>query len=203
MGVNPSAFSASGKWKDRVVGRDTELLPVEQVSWHDAVEFCRRLSENPEEKAAGRFYHLPSEAQWDACRAGSSGRFHFNSSYKQGLKESEERELLNHEWCELNSDQYPHAPGEKPANAWGLYNMPGNVMEWCQDYCEPRYYARSPTADPINLQKKAAMGRVARGGSWGGPPRLCRPAYRAHISPEQRFHYLGFRVVMVLSGKLR
>ena len=75
MGTNPSEFSATGKDKDKVAGQDTKRFPVENVSWDEAVEFCRKLSEMPEEKAAGRTYRLPSEAQWEyACRAGSTAR---------------------------------------------------------------------------------------------------------------------------------
>ena len=76
MGVNPSKFSATGRRKEKVAGQDTKRFPVEKVSWNDAVEFCRKLSETPQEKAAGRTYLLPSEAQWEyACRAGSTGRW--------------------------------------------------------------------------------------------------------------------------------
>ena len=90
MGTNPSEFSATGKGKDKVAGQDTKRFPVENVSWDDAVEFCRKLSEMPEEKAAGRTYRLPSEAQWEyACRAGSTGRYSFSSGGKadsQGVR---------------------------------------------------------------------------------------------------------------------
>ena len=89
MGTNPSEFSATGKGKDKVAGQDTKRFPVEKVSWDDAVEFCRKLSDMPEEKAAGRMYRLPSEAQWEyACRAGSTGRYSFSSgdSDSQGVR---------------------------------------------------------------------------------------------------------------------
>ena len=84
VGNNPSEFSATGQHKDQVAGQDTKRFPVENVSWDDAVEFCRKLSEMPEEKAAGRTYRLPSEAQWEyACRAGSTGRYSFSSGRKR------------------------------------------------------------------------------------------------------------------------
>ena len=99
MGTNPSEFSATGKQKDKVSGQDTKRFPVENVSWDDAVEFCRKLSEMPEEKAAGRMYRLPSEAQWEyACRAGSTGRYSFSSGRNGVPKESEENELSDYGW---------------------------------------------------------------------------------------------------------
>ena len=104
MGVNPSEFSATGKQKDKVAGQDTKRFPVENVSWEDAVEFCRKLSEMPEEKAAGRWYRLPSEAQWEyACRAGSTGRFSFSSGRSGIPREYEEHELSDYGWFGGNS----------------------------------------------------------------------------------------------------
>ena len=91
MGVNPSEFSATGKGKAKVGGQETKRFPVENVSWDDAVDFCRKLSDFPQEKAAGRTYRLPSEAQWEyACRAGSTGRYSFSAGRSGAPKESEE-----------------------------------------------------------------------------------------------------------------
>lgn len=201
MGVNPSAFSASGKEKDKVVGVDTKRLPVEQVSWSEAAEFCRRLSETPEEKVAGRSYHLPSEAQWEcACRAGSSGRYGFSSGFEGGLQESEERELMNHDWFNRGAGGRPHVAGEKPANAWGLHDMHGNVEEYCRDCFDPAYYAKSPMNDPINPPQED-LDRVVRGGNWGGPAWFCRAAIRFPLTDNHRYSHVGFRVALILADK--
>ena len=128
IGTNPRSFRPR-EGKDKVAGRDTKRFPVEHVSWDDAVEFCRKLSNLPEEKAAGRTYRLPSEAQWEyACRAGSTGRYSFSSGRNGISKEDEENALFEYGWFNDNSGGMPHAVGGKRANAWGLYDMHGNVM---------------------------------------------------------------------------
>jgi len=101
-------------------------LPVENVSLDDAVEFCKKLSELPEEKKAGRVYHLPTEAQWEyACRAGSKTIYSFDDG--EGL-------LPEYGWFKRNSSQRTHTVGLLEPNAWGLYDMHGNVWEWCSDW---------------------------------------------------------------------
>ena len=128
MGTNPSEFSHHGQGKRQVVGQDTRRFPVESVSWDDAAEFCRKLSELPEEEAAGRTYRLPSEAQWEyACRAGNTGRFSFSLGRNGITKESEEQELLDYGWFVGTQWRETHAVGGKRANPWGLYDMHGNV----------------------------------------------------------------------------
>ena len=180
MGSNPSEFSATGKGKDKVAGQDTKRFPVEQVSWDEAVEFCRKLSELPEEKAAGRWYRLPSEAQWEyACRAGSTGRYSFSSGRSGIPKEYEEQELSDYGWFSGNSGGRTHAVGGSSRTPWGLYDMHGNVWEWCQDWYDGGYYAKSPDDDPTG--PPAGSGRVFRGGSWQYAARICRSAM-----PRQR-----------------
>ncbi len=203
MGTNPSEFSATGKGKDKVAGQDTMRFPVEQVSWDHAVEFCRKLSNLSEENVAGRLYRLPSEAQWEfACRAGNPGRYGFSSGRTAVPKEYDEHELSDYGWFGGNSAGMPHAVGGKKPNGWALYDMHGNVWEWCQDWYEMEYYANSPTDDPGGPPK--GSGRVARGGGWDIPARHCRSADRLNHEAEPRA--LGLRVALVLAdnpGRLK
>ncbi len=197
IGTNPSEFSATGNSVSKVAGQDTKRFPVECVSWDNAVEFCRKLSEAPEEKAAGRTYRLPSEAQWEyACRAGSTGRYDFSSGRSGIPKEYEEHEFSEYGWFNGNSKGMPHPVKLKRPNAWELYDMQGNVWEWCQDWCDKEYYAASPTEDPSG--PPGGSDRVSRGGCWGDPARRCRAANRDNIGPGSHFNHLGFRVSQVL-----
>ena len=176
MGVNPSRFK----------GADN---PVENVSWDDAVEFCRRLSELPAEKEAGNVYRLPTEAEWEyACRAGTTTKFSFGD---------DESEFGEYAWHDGNADDKTHPVGGKKPNAWGLYDMHGNVWEWCQDLYGD--YPSGTVTDPTG----AAQGsyRVIRGGSWNRPAEDCRSAYRNRDYPSGRFGYDGFRVCLSPSGK--
>ncbi len=197
MGFNPSGFSAQGNRKDAVGGLDTRRFPVEQVSWAEAVEFCRKLSDLPGEKAAHRSYRLPTEAQWEyACRAGSAGRWHFSAASNSFLTVAEENLLGRYAWLGWNSSGRPHPVGEKLPNAWGLYDMYGNVWQRCQDYYGKAYYATSPSDDPAG----PAVGsqRVCRGGSWCRDAIFARSACRSSDPPEIRIDHMGFRVCLVL-----
>jgi serine/threonine-protein kinase len=200
MGNNPSCFSATGGDKDKVASQDTKRFPVVYVFWGDAVEFCRKLSEIPEEKAAGRTYLLPSEAQWEyACRAGSTGRYSFSSGRNVNAKASEEKTLSDYGWFSDDSGGVPHAVGLKGASAWGLSDMHGNVWEWCRDWYDKGYYAKSPTDDPTGPLEGA--NRVFRGGTWNDPAWGCRSAYRGGREPGNRHGNVGFRVSLVLADK--
>ncbi len=148
-------------------------LPVEQVSWED----CQKFIEKINSKGVGTF-RLPTEAEWEyACRAGTTG------GYAGNLDEMA--------WYDKNSGDMTHPVGTKKANPWGLYDMHGNVWEWCQDWYGP--YPGSAVQDP----KGAAGGsyRVARGGCWYHDARICRSAARAGGSPSSRHYNLGFRLV--------
>ena len=202
MGTNPSGFSATGRNKDKVAGQNTKRFPVECVSWDEAVEFCRRLTEMPEEKAGGRTYRLPSEAQWEyACRAGSTGRYSFNSARSRAPKEHEEHELSHYGWYGYsdNADGMTHAVGGKWPGAWGLYDMYGNVWEWCQDWYDKDYYAKSPADDPAG--PLGGSFRVLRGGGWCEPAWRCRSAIRFDSGLGLTYSGLGFRVSQVLADK--
>ena len=177
MGKNPSYFKESHP-----------DAPVENVSWADAREFCRKLSELAAEREAGRRYRLPTEAQWEyACRAGSPEKY----CYGDG-----ESRLGDYAWYMENSDGRTHQVGQKTANAWGLYDMHGNVWEWCADwYDSDEYYANSPMDDPTG--PKVASERVSRGGGWYYSARNCRSAGRAGSTPGGRSDSLGLRVCLV------
>ncbi len=181
---------------EKVIGRNPsrhkELgpdAPVESVSWTDAQEFCRKLSELAEEKEAGRRYRLPTEAEWEyACRAGSTTKWCFGD---------DESRLDDYAWYHKNSDRKTHQVGQKKANAWGLYDMHGNVYEWCEDWYDGKYYADSPTDDPTG--PPGGSDRVDRGGSWHCVARVCRSAHRDYDAPGLRYNGFGFRVVQVPS----
>ncbi len=188
MGVNPSEFKGANN-------------PVEMVSWEEAVEFCRRLSELPAEKAAGNVYRLPTEAEWEyACRAGTTTKYSFGD---------DESDFGEYGWYRENSGRTTHPVGSKLPNAWGLYDMHGNVWEWCQD----RYgdYPSGSVTDPsgatsssLRLLARTATSsslRVVRGGSWLNTADDCRSANRSRDLSSYRFSRgLGFRVVRS-SGK--
>jgi formylglycine-generating enzyme required for sulfatase activity len=163
--------------------------PVVMVSWTDAMEFCRRLSELPAEKAAGNVYRLPTEAEWEyACRAGTTTQFSFGD---------DESDLGDYAWYDDNSDGKTHPVGEKLPNAWGLYDMHGNVREWCQDRFGD--YPSGSVTDPSGATSGSY--RVSRGGSWYGTAGYCRSAIRGRDSPSYRYGNYGFRVCLSPSGK--
>ncbi|MCZ6794585.1 MAG: SUMF1/EgtB/PvdO family nonheme iron enzyme [Planctomycetota bacterium] len=170
MGENPSHFENAGK-----------DAPVETVSWNEAMEFFRRLTER--ERKAGRLpadeeYTLPSEAQWEyACRAGTEG-----ARYRERLRAIA--------WYEDNSGSTTHPVGQKTANAFGLHDMLGNVYEWCFDV-----YAGYPKGSVVDPEQTAAGGiRVYRGGGWRADAEGCRAAIRLGSGPTSRYFDLGFRL---------
>jgi len=170
MGNNPSKFNAAEN-------------PVEMMSWDDAVEFCRRLSELPSEKAVGNIYRLPTEAEWEyACRAGTATKYSFGDDGS---------DLGDYAWYDSNSGSKTHPVGGKQPNAWGLYDMHGNVWEWCQDW-----YGDYPTGAVTDPSGPASgRGRVRRGGGWSSFAEQCRSAFRIRLSPANRNPSNGFRVV--------
>ncbi|MFX0200975.1 MAG: formylglycine-generating enzyme family protein [Candidatus Hodarchaeota archaeon] len=174
IGTNPSGFSGS-------------KLPVENISWDDAVEFCDKLSQLSHKE--GKTYRLPTEAEWEyACRAGSQTRFCFGDDVCS---------LDAYGWYADNSDDQTHPIGQKRPNAFGVYDMHGNVYEWCEDWYDRDYYSVSPVMDPKG--RSGDMSGVLRGGSWHNSPRFCRSAHRDwHSSPPyRRGKNFGFRVVLL------
>jgi formylglycine-generating enzyme required for sulfatase activity len=185
MGSNPSYFAATGKGKAQVVGLDTRRFPVEMVSWHDATEFCRKLSESPAERKAGRAYRLPTEAEWEhACRAGTAGLFSFGNSLS-----ARQANIATEKEARLNRTT---TVGSYPPNAWGLFDMHGNVREWCRD--GPRTYTTRAVDDPRGPEASGGQ-RVIRGGSWGLPEWFCRSSLRLERVPTQQTNHTGFRAL--------
>jgi formylglycine-generating enzyme required for sulfatase activity len=190
MGKNPSFFAPGGRGKAQVGDQDTDRFPVETISWEEAVEFCRRLSEKAQEKKARRTYRLPTEAEWEyACRAGTKGPFHFGKAL------SSAHANLNGKWpyggapASINR---PHTVrvGSFPPNRFGLYDMHGNVWEWCQDR-----YGNYPAEEQENPRgSTTGSDRVLRGGSWFFRAADCRSARRMFRDPGTQGMYYGFRV---------
>ena len=178
MDTNPACFKGGRR-------------PVEMVSWDDCQAFIRKLNS----RGSGNF-RLPAEAEWEyACRAGTSTPFHFgatittnqanydgNYAYARGPKGVHRKQTT--------------VVGSFPYNAWGLYDMHGNVWEWCADWYDSHWYRRSPATDPGG--PAAGSARLLRGGSWYSQPRECRSANRNGLGAEYRSWFCGFRVVRSL-----
>jgi len=183
MGSNPSRFQ-----KRAIRKSDSSMYPVENVSWEEAVEFCKKLSDLPEEKQAGRVYRLPTEAEWEyACRAGNTTAFSFGESSKS---------LGDYAWFFENSWFASHPVGQKKPNNWGLYDMHGNVWEWCSDWYDE--YPKGSVSDPTG--PKEGSFRVLRGGGWFYVAARCRSAVRSSFSPSFRINSFGFRVALSSAG---
>ena len=171
IGTNPSRFKDAGK-----------NAPAENVSWLDAMEFCEKLTER--ERAAGRLpddyvYTLPTEAQWEyAYRAGTTGDYPGNPDAMG--------------WVDQNSGETTHPVGARQPNAWGLYDMTGNVLEWCFDWYGD--YPGGAQIDPSG--PRSGHFRMARGGSWRMSVKVGRSAARAGGSPGRRDYTLGFRLAL-------
>ena len=196
MGTNPSFFT----------GDDSR--PVDSLTWHGAVEFCNRLSEQHGYQPCYNLdtwecdftkngYRLPTEAEWEyACRAGTSTHYNLGDT---------EDDLKRAGWYEGNSGGQTHPVAEKTANAWGLYDMHGNVYEWCNDWYDINYYSVSPDINPTGPTGPVSiagitLGRVIRGGSYRGEGGIlsqarCRSVERWSYLPSNKFWNIGFRVV--------
>ena len=177
-------------WQDKREVKAGSDYAACYISWHDAVEFCRKLSETE-----GIKYRLPTEAEWEyACRAGNPSLFCFGDT-PAGL---DDYAWWGSKSAEGNSEneKYAHRVGLKKPNAWGLYDMHGNVYEWCQDFYDEKYYAQSPPADPQGAA--AGTARVARGGSWLYDAAAARSAARGKFPPEDSSATTGLRIVREL-----
>ncbi len=173
MGSNPSYFSSCG-----------DNCPVEQVSWDDVQEFIRKLNSR-----TGKNYRLPTEAEWEyACRAGSSTAFANGGIREIGCEHDPNLHAMG--WYCGNADYKPHPVGQKQPNAWGLYDMHGNVWEWCSDWYGD--YPSGSVTDPTG--PSSGTFRVNRGGCWHFNAQNCRSALRIRLMPGNRFSNLGFRL---------
>ena len=166
MGGNPSRFTGDHR------------LPVDSVSWEDCQDFLVKLYYRTRMR-----FRLPTDAEWEyACRAGTAAIYYFGN---------DNRQLEKFAWFTMNSGDRTHRVGTKPPNAWGLYNMHGNVAEWCLDF-----YGQMGSADVVDPTGRAAgHARVLRSGSWGASADYCRSAFRACCEPDVRNSALGFRIV--------
>lgn len=184
MGTNPSIYTGPSIKANN---------PVEQVSWYDATGFCKKLSQKE-----GKTYRLPTEAEWEySCRAGSTTVYSFGDS---------ESDLGDYAWYRGNSSEsdrfayrIPHPVGQKKPNAFGLYDMHGNISEWCSDFYKAGYYSKSPRVDPQG--PSSSHYRVLRGGAWFQKPHFCRSADRFWLQPILQLFHNGFRVVLSVSSQ--
>ncbi len=177
MGSNPSKYKGANN-------------PVEMVRWDDAVAFCEKLSALPAERAAGRVYRLRTEAEWEyACRAGTTTAYSFGD---------DESQLGEYAWVFKNSEQTPFAVGTKLANPWGLYDMHGNVWDWCSDWYGP--YAIEAASDPQGAT--TGLSRVLRGGCWYYDAAYCRTASRDAAKAADHSGIRSFRVALTVCAVL-
>jgi formylglycine-generating enzyme required for sulfatase activity len=217
MGTNPSAFTTrqmeasafkppldpkqiEEREKDvkRIAGKHTSRHPVETVNWEEAMEFCRKLSAMPAERAARRVFRLPTEAEWEyAARGGplspfegGQGDVHIGKHKYAG---SNNLDAIG--WYEKNAGGKTHPVALKQPNELGLYDMSGNVWEWCQDKWHDNYQG-APT-DGSAWETGDSSDRVNRGGSWYYLAQCCRSAYRSFGNPDRRNGDFGFRLVFV------
>ena len=181
MGKNPSSFKGA-------------TLPVETVSYDDALAFCKKLSDLPAEKAAGRKYRLPTEAEWEyCCRAGTSTPFHFGNELNGTQANCDGNFPYGITEIGPNLEKSSQV-GSYPPNAWGLHDMHGNVLEWCQDWYGD--YPKDLIKDP-NGSSNGEL-RVLRGGSWDNGARICRAGKRFWCAPGRHRSGCGFRLLLPL-----
>lgn len=173
MNNNPSFF--------KKLGDDN---PIERVSWYLIQDFIKRLNEKEKLKPK-EGYRLPTEAEWEyVCKAGSSTKYYHSN--KSDL-------LEEYAWFSYTSNRSTQVVGTKKPNAFGIYDMLGNVREWCHDWYDPKYYQKSPVNDPQGPAKGEF--KTMRGGSWHCVPRLTRTTQRYHHIPSSKSFLIGFRLV--------
>ena len=176
-------------------GTKSPHLPVNNISHADAKAFCAKLSALPEEMAAGRSYRLPTEAEWEyLCRAGTRTAFNYGESF-DNTEQNLGQVLSEYAWFKENADAPQTVAGKLP-NQWGLFDLYGNVAEWCEDVYLPSYYGDNPPGtDPTG--PATGSQRVLRGGSYMSQPSSCRSSYRGSANQLVRSRQNGLRVVCV------
>ena len=176
-------------------GTKSPHLPVNNISHADAKAFCAKLSALPEEMAAGRSYRLPTEAEWEyLCRAGTRTAFNYGESF-DNTEQNLGQVLSEYAWFKENADAPKTVAGKLP-NQWGLFDLYGNVAEWCEDVYLPSYYGDNPPGtDPTG--PATGSQRVLRGGSYMSQPSSCRSSYRGSANQLVRSRQNGLRVVCV------
>jgi formylglycine-generating enzyme required for sulfatase activity len=190
--LRPAWFCANGQGSDQVKGLDTATFPIEMVSWNDALDFCRALSQRKAEARAGRRYRLPTEAEWEyACRAGTMTPFHFGMT--ASLRQANFDGQRPYGAVAEASLQRPSPVGRSLPNAWGLYDMHGNVWEWVADRFARDFYSGRAQRDPTG--PKRGDERMVRGGSWNNVGSVCRSATRGWMRASVMDNETGFRVV--------
>jgi uncharacterized protein (TIGR02996 family) len=188
-GFNPSWYCPQSGGSGVVTGLDTRRFPVENVSWEECAAFCRKLSARPAEKRAGRVYRLPTEAEWEySCRAAAG----YSQAYFWGAEPST---------SEANFERgqgHPCPVGSYKPNAFGLYDLHGNVYEWCGDWDDQNYYKNGPRKDPTGPADGSA--KVYRGGNFASIANYVRSAYRTSCRVTSRYHGVGLRVACDVRG---
>jgi formylglycine-generating enzyme required for sulfatase activity/tetratricopeptide (TPR) repeat protein len=182
------AVMGTEPWDGKPDAKSGDSNAASYISWQDAIQFCEILS-----KRTGKKVSLPTEAQWEyACRAGSKAEYCFGD---------DESSLVDYAWYCVNAEEvgekFAHPAGQKKPNAFGFYDMHGNVSEWCRDWYDVNFYTRAKDVDPENTT--VGNRHVLRGGSWGCSDALCRAVHRSRFVPSYRsfISRIGFRVVVV------
>ena len=199
--TEPSAFSRDGQLSASIkslADEDVGNLPVESITWQEANEFCQELNKLIPEKNKNRTYRLPTEAEWEyACRAGTDTAFSFGDILN-GADANVDGNSPYEVSCNGPFQQRTEVVGRSgPANAFGLFDMHGNVWEWCQDFYSDDYYAQSPKQNPTG--PPAGTARVLRGGAWNSRPEEARSASRRSGNIDLAGPFYGLRVVLEVS----
>jgi len=184
MGTNPSYF------------RKSPEHPVENISWEEAKEFCRRLTER-----CGTQVRLPSESEWEyVCRSGTENEFFFTSAGpfidETGIFLETRRSLRQYAWFNENSRGETHAVGDKKPNPWGIYDIIGNVWEWCEDVWHSRYDNAPSDGSPWITESDRQPRRCLRGGAWDMDAFRCRSTYRSYDWKELASNSFGMRIAV-------